>query len=267
MEPRVNYFIVGLFVIGLTAATIVTTFWLSASDHKSYKKYLVYMKESVSGLSVQASVKFNGVEVGSVTDIRLNAKDPQQVELLLSIEKGTPINQSTKAMLMSQGITGIMFIGLKAGAAAAPPLVVQPGQNYPIIAWQPSVLVQVDAAIREITQDIRNISDDFEELMNEENQQAVHQTLINMAKLSSVLADQSQQIGGSLKNLNVILQNSQQVMQGFSQQVMPGMVNALDAFNRILQQLGPLSKTLQENPSVLIRGKAQGALGPGEKGG
>lgn len=264
MEPRANYFIVGLFVIGLTALAIVGTLWFSAGQHKVRYTYLVYMKESVSGLSVQAPVKFNGVEVGSVTNIDINPDNPQQVRLFLSIQEGTPIDQSTRALLMTQGITGVMFVGLKAGAAKAPPLEIKPGEEYPVIQSEPSVLVELDAALREMTLGVHSISVRFQELLSPDNQKSIHDTLAHISKVSGVFADRSQELSSSLKNLDGTLQDSQAAIQNFSQQALPGMLNTMTKFNNVLNQVEPLAKTLQDNPSALLRGKTQGAPGPGE---
>jgi len=243
MEPRANYFIVGLFVIGLAAIAICSVLWLSASRHKISHTYLTYMDESVSGLSVQAPVKFNGVNVGFVSAIKLNSENPQQVRLLLNIEEGTPINQSTRATLMTQGITGVMFVGLTAGATTAPLLETQPGETHPVIPSEPSVLVELGTTLRKMTDDMRSISEGFNELLNDNNQKSIH---------------------NSLKNLDITLQNSQVTLQNFSQQVLPSMVNTMSRFDSMLNRAEPFVSTLQDNPSALIRGKAPGVLGPGE---
>ena len=43
------------------------------------------------------------------------------MELILSIEEGTPITTSTSATLISQGITGVTYVGLSAGSADLTP--------------------------------------------------------------------------------------------------------------------------------------------------
>src|SRR5262245_37042478 len=129
MEPRVNYVIVGLFVVVLTTLLVAALIWFTAAQHKPHQIYLVYMNEPATGLSIDAPVKFNGVDVGTVKDIRLNYSNPKQVCLELSIETGTPINQSTMATLMVQGITGVTYVGLSASAVHAPPLEIKPGEK------------------------------------------------------------------------------------------------------------------------------------------
>lgn len=264
MEPKVNYFTVGLFVIGLTAAFIAGVLLFSLSQHKAHNTYVVYMKESVSGLSVQAPVKFNGVDVGYVSDIQLDPLNPQQVVLMLAIEEGTPIDQSTKATLMTQGITGVMFIGLKAGATTAPPLEVQPGQKYPVIASTPSLLRTLSDMLADVSGSFKQISAGMEELLSKDNQRALRRTLDNMSTITQTFADRSQELDQSIKDFGVALQDSQTALQGFSQQLMPGMVQSLNQLNGILNNVEPFTNNLKNNPSILIRGKAPAAPGPGE---
>lgn len=264
MEPRANYFIVGLFVIGLTAVLVGAILWFTAGQHKVRNDYITYLNESVSGLSVQAPVKFNGVEVGSVIDIALNPANPQQVRLLLAIDEGTPINQSTKAVLMTQGITGVMFVGLKAGAAKASPLTIKPGNRYPIIASESSLLVQLDTILREITGDMHKITESFQQLLDKNNLKSIHDSLAHIAKVTGVFADRSADLDSSLKGLNGTLQDSQAVVQDFSQQLLPSLTSTMNKFNRVLNQVEPLATTLKDNPSALVRGKLPATPGPGE---
>ena len=121
MEERVNYTMVGAFIVIMSIALLGIAYWLSMGRHtKVYDTYLVYMKEPVSGLSKMAPVKYNGVVVGFVRTIALDEDNPQLVSLQLSIEHSAPITQSTVATLRPQGITGMTYIGLKTKTAKAP---------------------------------------------------------------------------------------------------------------------------------------------------
>ena len=62
-------------------------------------------EESVAGLNLNAPVKYNGVEVGKVSDIRLDPVNPEKVRLTFAIEHGTPIKADTVAVLKTQGLT------------------------------------------------------------------------------------------------------------------------------------------------------------------
>src|SRR5690606_19698287 len=101
----------------------------------------------------------NGVKVGYVDSIRLNPQDPQQVVLKLKIRRGTPITTSTIATLVSEGITGIDYVGLKALTSQAPPLKAKPGEKYPVIPSEPSLLVKLSTALEDVTKTIKGLTD------------------------------------------------------------------------------------------------------------
>ena len=76
MESKVNFTIVGLFTLTLVAALIAILLWLGTGGryYKVYDTYYAYMNESVSGLNLNAPVKYRGVEVGNVRDISLRSR-------------------------------------------------------------------------------------------------------------------------------------------------------------------------------------------------
>jgi len=108
----VNHAVVGLFVLVLGAALIAVVLWLASGGafKQKYDLYLAIEDESVAGLSMNAPVKYNGVDVGKVRDIRLEPGNPERVNLLFAIERGTPIKEDTVAVLKTQGLTGIAYV-------------------------------------------------------------------------------------------------------------------------------------------------------------
>jgi len=72
MSKKANPTIIGAFVVG--AIAIVTILILLLSGNVLFKKEvqaIMYFDGSVTGLNVGAPVKFRGVKVGTVTDIKL----------------------------------------------------------------------------------------------------------------------------------------------------------------------------------------------------
>ena len=116
MESRVNFTLVGLFVVLLGASIVAALAWLSSlGDTEVFDTYRVYMTESVAGLNLNASVRYKGVNVGKVTYVDLDRDNPERIELLLQVESETPIRKGTMAKLVSQGITGLVNIELERG--------------------------------------------------------------------------------------------------------------------------------------------------------
>lgn len=258
MESRVNYALVGLFVLLLGAIAIIIPLWLSSGlNQQQYKAYLVYMNEAVDGLSTNATVSYNGVSVGYVKDITLNPTNPAQVELLLNIKEGTSITTNTTATLRSQGITGVAYIGLNGGTLKnARPLLPKPGERYPVIKAAPSLMVRLDTALTQLMTNINNLSQQLSGTLSPENQKLLTNILKNTNKFTQNFAGQSAQLDATIRSLNTVLQNTSE-----STQNLPVMANQLQ---RVLTNLQAISSDIKQNPSVLVRGKATAKLGPGE---
>ena len=119
MESKVNFALVGAFVLALATALVGAALWLASGGayQTHYDRYDASVEESVSGLNVKAPVKYNGVDVGNVERIWLDANNPQRVKLRFQIERGTPIKVDTVATLKTQGLTGIAYVELSGGTA------------------------------------------------------------------------------------------------------------------------------------------------------
>lgn len=208
MESKTNYTIVGVCIVVLVVGLLSAMLWLSVGfNQKTYSLYTVYLHEAASGLNKDAPVKYNGVQVGYVYDIRLNKADPRQVEIILNIETGTPITTSTAATLISQGITGVTYIGLSASTADLTPITKLPGEPYPVIPARPSLFNQLDNLLKEVSESISNVSEQAQRIFNKENARHVTHILDNVEQLTSVVAKNSKNLDHSIKNADIFLNN------------------------------------------------------------
>ena len=282
MEAKTNYTIVGLAVLILSAALLASMLWLSVGfDKKKYNIYAVYIREAVSGLSLDSPVKYNGVQVGAVYKISLSRVDPQQVVILLNIEEGTPITTSTRATLISQGITGVTYIGLSADSPDLTPLTKLPEEPYPIIPSKPSLLNQIDKTIKEVSENVNSLGHKIQTVFDEENSENLKKSLINLQKFTQVVAEHNKNIGQTLRNsdelshnlaeasrdLKVNIDKLTQEVTFASQSVsltMQAGRTVLQKINNIAANLEQVSSQMRPNPSVIIRGPVPHAPGPGE---
>ena len=210
METKVNYAIVGLFVLLLSAALIGGILWLSAGNQyrKTYDVYLTYMRESVAGLNLNAPVKYRGVNVGSVRKIELDPANPEQVRLELDIERATPVKTDTVAVLKVQGLTGIAYVELAGGSAAAPPLEPTRKEPYPVIKTGPSLLARLDTALTDVVGNLNRTSANINAVLDEDNRNRFKQALADLATLSRVLARRSGTIDAGVADAAQTLQNT-----------------------------------------------------------
>lgn len=244
MDSKVNYTVVGIFVIVLSIMLVVFILWLTSLQHRQvYNTYIVYLHEEVSGLGPQSPVRYNGVKVGYVDAIWLNPQDPQQVVLKLKIRRGTPITTSTVATLMSEGITGIAYVGLKALTSQAPPLTAKPGEKYPIIPSEPSLLLKLSTALEDVTKTIRSLTESVNKVFSEENRRALSASLENLSKITKTFSDNSKNIDSSLQSMSKLLSNGEKASQRLPV-VMEELEGTLTAFRQLAKNFSAVGHTV-----------------------
>jgi phospholipid/cholesterol/gamma-HCH transport system substrate-binding protein len=158
----------------------------------------VLFSTSVSGLRTGSAVLFNGIRVGDVTDLRLNADNPNQVAATISVDKNVKVRPDTRAGIEFQGLTGIAAIALNGGSPGEPAL---NGLSNP-----PPALVASPAASQDIAQGARDVLQRMDDFI-EENRPAFKSTLKNLDTFSGALARNS-------ARLDTILAGMQNFMGG-----------------------------------------------------
>jgi phospholipid/cholesterol/gamma-HCH transport system substrate-binding protein len=134
METDKHYFIVGMFIIGLSGFAALFSVWLTGAGHRDDVLYRIHFAESVSGLALGDPVKFRGVDVGTVVTLSIDTVDPHRVQVDVKLRKETPIKTDTRASLSLKGITGVVFVELNGGSQSAKSLLeVTPNDQIPEI--------------------------------------------------------------------------------------------------------------------------------------
>ncbi len=304
MEEKVNFAVVGIFVLALSVGLIGGVLWFSSgkSYRMVYDVYQTYMKESVSGLNLNAPVRYRGVEVGRVQKIALAPGNVELVQLTLAIEQGTPVKADTVAVLQTQGLTGLAYVELTGGGRDSPSLQKQADEEYPVIKAAPSLIRRLDSAITAMLINLNRASENFNALMDEDNRRAVKNTLADIEVLSRTLAARSAAIDTSLTHAartmentarlsNELPQLAQRVQrsadafdhmanelaragasasraldgaQQFTNETLPEVHQLVMELRGLTSSLQRVSSELEQNPSALLYGKPAAKRGPGE---
>ncbi len=145
---------VGTFVIVCLLLLVVTVYYVGNEEwgrHLTpYKTYLRY----AGGVAAGSEVLFGGIAVGRVTTVRAWSQDPTQIEILLEVKEGTPVNGKSVAKLGSVSLMSSPAISITTGAQEAPRL--KDGQ---VIASQETV------SIDDMTRKLSGIADSASDLI------------------------------------------------------------------------------------------------------
>ena len=119
MEADKHYFFEGLFIIGFAIAAAIFAVWLGSSGRRDDVVYRIHFPDSVSGLTAGDSVKFRGIDVGTVKSMIVDPDNSRLVLVEVRLRKETPIKTDTRASLALKGITGVVYIELNGGDESA----------------------------------------------------------------------------------------------------------------------------------------------------
>jgi phospholipid/cholesterol/gamma-HCH transport system substrate-binding protein len=193
METKANYIVTGLFTLAVIVGAFGFVFWFqhlgSGGDRAAYR---VVFAGSVSGLSTGAPVSFNGIRVGQVSGLALDANDPRKVVAQIAVDRAVPMRADTKVGLTFQGLTGLAEVSLSGGAADAEPLVGQNGELPTIVADA--------AATTDVTQQARDVLSRINNLVAN-NESVLRVSLQNVETVTSALAQNSARLDKVMEGL------------------------------------------------------------------
>lgn len=243
MESKVNYTLVGAFVLLISGLLIAFAFWLGKYNDSAnaYSNYKVYLTESAAGLAPEAAVKFNGVDVGKVVSIRINPKNSEETELTIKIKKATPIRTDSTATLKFFGITGLAFIEIKGGSRMSP-LVINSEDTIAVIPTAPSLIKRLDETLSTVVTKLSDTLDHTNAIMSTQNTKNFSQTLQNLKVLT-------QQISGYQDEIDTLLNNSIQTGQHIDQT----MIKVGDSANTIKGSMETFKITMSERLSPTMK--------------
>lgn len=196
MENKSHAMAAGIFVLLLTAMLIGLAVWLTR-DTGSYRDYELSTGDTVTGLQLQAPVRFKGVPVGKVTRIGFDPQVPGNVVVQLAVRENTPVTPTTFASLAYQGVTGLAFVQLddddKPQPAVLPGedgierLPIKPSQLGRLTESAPAILAQVEDATKRLN-----------DLMSDDNQKRISAALDNIGKAAGNVATLTERMQSTL---------------------------------------------------------------------
>jgi len=210
MENKAHALVAGVFALLLLMATLAAVWWFGG-NREAVSEYLVVTRQSVTGLNLQAQVRYRGIRVGRVESVKLDPDDNRDILIRISISRDVPITEGTIAKLGYQGMTGIAHVLLEDSGKNPAPLA--RGDHLPRIPMQPSLLQELSDAGSATLRQAQELLTSANQVLNPENRARISKTLANIetssAALSATLAearalladDRTKRLGAAIANI------------------------------------------------------------------
>jgi len=250
--------------------------------------FIAYKGQSVSGLNVGSAVQYHGIRVGRIEDLSIDKEDVTTVIVEVSVKAGTPIKKDVKAVMAAVGITGLKQIELVGGDPREenlkPGSYIQPGESTLDVITDKAQ--DIATKVDDILRNIANIFDDRTQeniqeavantnsslnnlnLILDENRESLHESIQNIARISSELADLLSTINNvtekldldefnmTVSNINTSVNDLTEAFNNINYTVLESQDDVIETIRLLkesMQNINEFSRMISENPSLLFR--------------
>jgi phospholipid/cholesterol/gamma-HCH transport system substrate-binding protein len=192
--------------------------------------------------------RYNGIEVGRLTDLQFDPNDPQRVIVTMQVQPNLNIREDSVASIESQGFTGASFVEIAGGTANSPLLVAHEDQRYPVIRTKQSTFAELQQSAPQVIAKLNVTASRLNDLLSDNNRRAIARVLANLDETSQVIARRSADIDATIANANKAMAN----LTDASNNLRP----ALDRVDLTVQKYGKVA----DDADAFINGDALAQL-------
>ena len=212
MENKAHAFAAGLFTVVLIAGVIVAAMWFSGETYET-APYVLESKFSVTGLNRQAYVRYRGVNIGKVTDIRFDPQDSRTILISIAIQSDMRLTRTTFAELRYQGVTGLSYVMLDDAGTSSEVL---PPANEPGSARIPireSIFASLAEVGQQVLADAREMARRVNTLLSDENQAQISRALQNVEGATKQITALAQALEPAARSSDALVADARKTFQ------------------------------------------------------
>jgi phospholipid/cholesterol/gamma-HCH transport system substrate-binding protein len=293
MENRSHALLAGIFVILMIAAVIAASVWFSGGS-VDRTRYVLVSEGSVSGLNPQATVRYRGVSVGKVHDIRFDPDDSRYILIQIDVDRYVQLPKGVYAQLGYQGLTGLAHVQLHNDSnqdgqleiatdkltripmrSSALDKIADSGQslitnaNEAIVRLNHLLGDENQSRFSHILKDIEGMTSNFDSITH--GLQPGLKSLPELVEEANQVLKQTGKLVGELQKVTGTVRQEGGVIDSFSQSAgdfsdtIPRLRDAGDNISRSARSIDRVFQQLEERPQSLLFGRAF-EPGPGEEG-
>lgn len=278
----------GIFIFVAIVLTIVFLMIIVGAsrfeDKVSFRAQFSY----VGGIEPGSMVRYAGVQVGQVTEVKLAGKNYPGAEVVFEVREDTPVKTDSEAYLTTVGIMGSYYVEISVGSTDAPLL--PPGSLIP--SKDITGYAQMSGKASEMLHEITELIDGMNAMFNPQNRkkiskalsaasdivvttemnldttlQSVHTLTVHMEKMLAnmdrMIAQNESTLTQSVQNLEQLLRSSQEtvehvntLLQGVDKSLISNkaqLQQIVENLNSITNNLNEFSRQLKERPWSAVR--------------
>jgi len=298
MSKKANPTVIGAFIVG--AIAIFTTLILLLSSNiffQEHIKAILYFEGSVTGLNVGAPVKFRGVKIGTVKDIKLILDQESHtlyVPVLVEIDRDSffvktgdkYIKGSETALGTNKTFEDGFYAQLKLNSMLTGQLYIElefdPGGKYTLrgngggdeeiseIPTRTTGMQEISKTLDEfpIEEVLNNITSAMASINKILSDPVILETMHSINQLAKKLDSETTTVSTDLKRtlihaektlitLDNTLKTTDDLLHEDSA-IMNSLQDALTEISSAARSVGALADTLEQQPEAIIRGKSAG---------
>lgn len=238
MEYRSNEIKAGCLVI--FSIVLLTAFLIMISGLDLFKSTKIYFArfQNTSGLEVGSLVRFGGMEIGKVKNVRIAPDNNSQIQFTLEVDEEIPIKEDSEALITSIGIMGEYYIEVTTGTPNSELL--PSGSMLQCRELLP--MMMLTESVDKITQQLSVTIESVNKILGDENQQQIHQLFVN---LNQLLEDNQQAVSSMMINMNAVLADLNSMGDKLDTLL-------LDNQESITGAIGQLEQTLTNSQSLIL---------------
>jgi phospholipid/cholesterol/gamma-HCH transport system substrate-binding protein len=265
VERDARYATVALFTLACIVAALAFVWWYSGrGDRRDFDTYEIYFEGTVSGLSKGSPVRYLGVDVGRVTSLAVDRKDPGRVKVVAEIDAEAPVSGTTQAKLGFLGLTGLLYIDLQQNERLSAKRPLARGDRYPVIAARKGSIEASAERLPEILGQTAEIMERIERLLADENVAAISTTIANLERateqLPATLAD-AQALASDLRKISAttltLTQRADATLAAVQPDLSAALANARTASEKFARTAEGIDRLLNDQDGAF--GRSAGA--------
>ncbi|HEX8987011.1 MAG TPA: MlaD family protein [Rhodocyclaceae bacterium] len=297
MENRAHALAAGIFVIAMAVATVLAVLYFG--DKRDSDIYLLETRRNVTGLNVQAQVRYRGIRAGKVESIYQDPADPRIILVRISIDPRFRLTRASVARLGHQGITGLAYIEID-DDGSNPELLPNDDDHPARLALKPGLMETLSDKAGDILGQVGELTARLNRVLDEKNAASLSRALNNVADASESLKELPPILAALRKTLsdenvgriNATLARVEKAsaeagpLATEARQLLATMTSASQRLERLLgenredasidllvkqlgdnsRQLNRVLESIEERPQSLLFGPPPPRPGPGEPG-